>query len=124
MPFKRILAAKGIHYLATRFGPARLRGMAFDEKYKRGDWNFSEDGAEMPLVVSKYLHGGDLLMLGCGSATLLGQFEPGAFRSVLGLDLSEEAIRQAREIKRENISFQVADMVTFPCPRPYDVILF
>jgi hypothetical protein len=40
MRLKQLLAAKGIHYFVTRFGPARLRGMAFDEKYRRGDWSF------------------------------------------------------------------------------------
>jgi 2-polyprenyl-3-methyl-5-hydroxy-6-metoxy-1,4-benzoquinol methylase len=125
MRLKRLLAAKGIHYFVTRFGPAWLRGLAFDEKYQRGDWNFKgESSNELPSVVQKYLRGGDLLILGCGGASILDSFEPAAFSSVLGLDLSTEAVRLASRFARENILFQVGDMVGFQCPRDYDVILF
>jgi len=124
MRIKRLLAARGIHYLATRFGPSWLRSMAFDEKYRRGDWNFHSDGAELPLIVSRYLRGGDLLMLGCGSASLLDSLEAPAFASVLGVDLSEEATRLASRIRRQNIAFQVGDMLRFQPPKQYDVVLF
>jgi|GEM_PF-987266 len=122
---KQLLAAKGIHYFVTRFGPTRLRSLAFDEKYRRGDWNFKgESSDELSSTIRKYLHGGDLLILGCGGASILDGFEPTAFSSVLGLDLSAEAVRLASRFARENILFQTGDMVTFQCPRAYDVILF
>jgi SAM-dependent methyltransferase len=125
MRFKQLLAAKGIHYFVTRFGQARLRGLAFDEKYRSGDWNFKgESSDELPSTIRKYLRGGDLLILGCGGASILGSFEPAAFTSVLGVDLSAEAVRLASRIARDNILFQVGDMVTFQCPKDYDVILF
>jgi hypothetical protein len=43
---------------------------------------------------------------------------------VLGVDLSEEAIRMARRFSRPNASFQVWDMVTLECPNLYNVVLF
>ena len=124
MRFKQLLAVKGIHYFVTRFGPARLRGLAFDEKYRSGDWNFKGDSDEMPPVIRKYLRGGDLLILGCGGASILESLKPTMFSSILGLDLSVEAVRLASRFARENVSFQVGDMVTFQCPKDYDVILF
>lgn len=125
MRLKQLLAARGIHYLVTRFGPARLRAMAFDEKYRRGDWNFNGEGSnELPATIRKYLHGGDLLILGCGGASILKGFTPADFSSVLGLDLSAEAVRLANRYASEHIQFQVGDMVTFQCPKGYDVILF
>lgn len=125
MRFKQLLATKGIHYFVTRFGPARLRGLAFDEKYRRGDWNFNgESSDELPAAIRKYSRNGDLLILGCGGASILKGFQPGTFASVLGLDLSAEAVRLAGRFAGKNISFQVGDMVTFQCPRDYDVILF
>ena len=125
MRLKQLLAAKGIHYFVTRFGPSRLRSLAFDEKYRCGDWNFKREGSdELPLVIRKHLRNGDLLILGCGGAAVLDSFEPAAFSSVLGLDLSSEAVRLASRFARENILFQLGDMVTFQCSKDYDVILF
>jgi SAM-dependent methyltransferase len=125
MKFKQLLAVKGIHHLVTRFGPSRLRSLAFDAKYRRGDWNFTgESSDELPSTVLRRARGGDLLILGCGSACILASFKPGAFSSVLGVDLSEEAIRLARRFANGNISFSVGDMTMFQCPKSYDVILF
>lgn len=125
MNLKRLLVTKGIHYFVTRFGPMRLRSLAFDEKYRSGAWNFrGESSDHLPCVILKYLRNGDLLILGCGGASILESFEPDTFSSVLGLDLSEEAVRMASRFARKNISFRTGDMVTFECPRDYDVILF
>jgi 2-polyprenyl-3-methyl-5-hydroxy-6-metoxy-1,4-benzoquinol methylase len=125
MKFKELLAAKGIHFFVTRFGPAWLRGIAFDQKYVRGDWNFKgESSDELPSIIRKYNNTGDLLILGCGGSSILESFAPGAFSSVLGLDLSSEAVHLASRFARENVFFQVGDMVTFQCPRLYDIILF
>jgi 2-polyprenyl-3-methyl-5-hydroxy-6-metoxy-1,4-benzoquinol methylase len=125
MKFRGLLATKGIHYLATRFGWRKLRSLAFDEKYRRGDWNFGADGTgELDMVIRHYLREGDLLIMGCGGASILKDLETSSLKSALGIDLSPEAIRLAGRFASEKISFQLADMVTFQCPRPYDVVLF
>jgi 2-polyprenyl-3-methyl-5-hydroxy-6-metoxy-1,4-benzoquinol methylase len=125
MNLRRLLGIRGIHYFATRFGPRKLRGLAFDEKYRSGDWNFSTDGTgELSAVICRYLREGDLLIMGCGGASILQDLEASKLKSALGIDLSQEAIRLAGRFASEKISFQLADMVTFQCPRPYDVILF
>jgi 2-polyprenyl-3-methyl-5-hydroxy-6-metoxy-1,4-benzoquinol methylase len=125
MKLRRLLASKGIHYLATRFGWRQLRSLAFDEKYRRGDWKFQHDGTgELAPVIGRYLAGGDLLIMGCGGASILKDLPSANLNSALGIDLSPEAIRLAGQFASKNISFQQADMVTFQCPRSYDVILF
>lgn len=125
MNLRRLLAARGIHYLVTRFGPAKLRAMAFDEKYRQGDWRFSGDSTgELPVVVRRYLRHGDLLVMGCGGASILDGLEADGLNSALGIDLSEEGIRLASHYASKKISFQQADMTKFVCPRSYDVILF
>src|ERR1035437_6706058 len=96
MRLKQLLAAKGIHYFVTRFGPARLRGMAFDEKYRRGDWNFKgESSDELPSAIRKYLRAGRRLLLGGGGPPILESFKTTGFSSFLGLALWAEGVRPA-----------------------------
>jgi 2-polyprenyl-3-methyl-5-hydroxy-6-metoxy-1,4-benzoquinol methylase len=125
MNFRQLLAFRGIHYLATRFGWKKLRSQAFDAKYKSGDWSFRNEGSgELADVVRRYLNSGDLLIMGCGGASILKDFKASELKSSLGIDLSEEAIRLASHFSSKTISFRVADMTTFKCPYPVDVILF
>ena len=125
MRISQLLATRGIHYLATRFGWHWLRSVAFDEKYRRGDWRFDTDGGrELTAVLDRYLRKGDILVLGCGGASILKELEAEAFHSALGIDLSEEAIHLASRFASDKIAFLVADMETFKCPQPFDVILF
>ena len=122
---KRLLAVKGIHFLVTRFGPERLRGFAFDEKYGQGGWNFPAAGEnELAAVVDRYLGAGDLLIMGCGGASILEGLDTKGLNSVLGIDISGEAIRLADRFGSDRVSFRQTDMVKFMCPRSYDVILF
>jgi 2-polyprenyl-3-methyl-5-hydroxy-6-metoxy-1,4-benzoquinol methylase len=125
MPLSRILTFKGIHYLVTRYGPARLRSLAFDEKYRTGSWNFVGDSsAELSQTVRRYLNSGQLLMIGCGGASLLQNLNDSDFTSVLGLDISSEALRLASRFASEKVSFEHGDMRTFQSERLFDVILF
>ena len=125
MMIRRLLAARGFHYLVTRFGPTKLRSLAFDEKYRRGDWSSHTDGTgELPVLIKRYLRKGDLLIMGCGGCSVLEGLNATEMSTALGIDLSQEAIHLAGRYTSERISFQTADMVTFECPRAYDVILF
>lgn len=122
---KRLLALKGIHYFVTRFGWEGLRSRAFDGKYERGDWSSHGDGkGELPAAINRYLRQGDLLIMGCGGASVLDGLQSPGFTSALGVDLSPEAIRLAGRFAAERVTFQVADMESFQCPKPLDVILF
>lgn len=122
---KQLLALKGIHYLVTRFGSKTLRSWAFDAKYSKKEWCFNRDGSgELEKIIVRYLRKGDLLILGCGGASILDGLESKGLNSALGLDLSEEAIRLASQFSSAKVSFQKADMETFECPINYDIILF
>jgi 2-polyprenyl-3-methyl-5-hydroxy-6-metoxy-1,4-benzoquinol methylase len=120
----RLLAIPGIHYFVRRFGSAKLRGMAFDGKYQRGDWNFHSDTRELPQIIQRYLNSGDLLILGCGSTSILADLDKSALKSVTGIDLSSEAIRLANRFASDRMSFRVSDMEAFESSSEYDVILF
>jgi 2-polyprenyl-3-methyl-5-hydroxy-6-metoxy-1,4-benzoquinol methylase len=119
-----LLAKRGFHYLATRFGPAAIRAAAFDAKYAGGDWHFHAD-TELAQAVLPYLGDGVILIMGCGGAAILDALPAGRLTRVLGIDLSSEAIRLARRHSGENVAFRVDDMRTAPCDDgPYDVVLF
>jgi 2-polyprenyl-3-methyl-5-hydroxy-6-metoxy-1,4-benzoquinol methylase len=62
--------------------------------------------------------------MGCGGASILEGLEADGLTSALGIDISEKAIQLAGHFASDKVSFQLSDMETFACPRPYDVILF
>lgn len=122
---RNLLAVKSLHFLVTRFGPSRLRSLAFDEKYRNGEWCFRGDNTgELPGVVARYLRKGDLLVVGCGGASILEALDESSFNSVLGIDLSTEAIRLASRLASANVRFEVGDVETFESLESYDEILF
>jgi 2-polyprenyl-3-methyl-5-hydroxy-6-metoxy-1,4-benzoquinol methylase len=118
-----LLAKRGFHYIATRFGSASIRAAAFDAKYAGGDWHFRAD-TELAHAVLPYLGDGAILIMGCGGAAILDALPMGRLTRVLGFDLSSEAIRLARRHGGQNVVFQVDDMRTAPCDGPYDLVLF
>ncbi len=121
----KLLKLRGVHFLATRFGPKHLRKLAFDEKFRSGEWDFSNDGPrELMSLVERQANRGDILVMGCGGASILKDLSPDSYSSVLGVDLSAEAIRLASNYAGPKVAFQLADMTKFKCPMPYDLIIF
>jgi trans-aconitate methyltransferase len=122
---QKVLTLPGVHFLATRFGSDALRKQSFDEKYRDGTWNFAADrSSEMVALVEGYAQQGQILVLGCGTAAIASALDAGKFASLLGVDLSEEAIARARKQENEKIRFQVGDMLKHQCATSYDLILF
>jgi 2-polyprenyl-6-hydroxyphenyl methylase/3-demethylubiquinone-9 3-methyltransferase len=122
---KKLFTARGLHYLFTRFGSAALRKKCFDEKYLNGEWDYSgKPDFPLAVVVEKYAAAGHILILGCGSASVVGALKPGSFQTLLGIDLSPEAVKLASRQKSEAVRFEVGDIAEFKCGRKYDVILF
>ena len=122
---QKLLKMRGVHFLATRFGPRHLRKLAFDEKFRSGEWDFSNDGPrELMDLVELQANRGDILLMGCGSASILKDLSPESYSSLLGIDLSHEAIHLASTYAGPKVSFQQADMTRFKCQKPYDLIIF
>jgi protein-L-isoaspartate O-methyltransferase len=122
---QKILCFHGVHWMATRLGWEELRSRSFDEKFRNGDWKFSDDGSgRLEALVTEYARGGDVLIMGCGGAAILKELKLDAFSSILGIDISNEAIRLANRHAASNVSFQQADMVGFRSAKQFDLILF
>ena len=125
MGIQRLLAKTGIHFLATKFGSPKLRSLAFDEKYRQGHWCFNSDGnGELSDVICKYLGRGDLLLMGCGGASILEGLESRGLTRAIGVDISTEAILIASRYASDKVEFKLQDMMKFKCLQSYDIILF
>jgi len=121
---RRLLGVRGIHGIATRLGWRSLRAMAFDEKYRNGSWNFSSEDSDLVRLIETYAAKGNILALGCGTALVVCFLNPGSFESFVGVDLSPEAIAQARQRESDRVRFEVGEMTKYQCCRLFDVILF
>src|ERR1041385_2690915 len=122
--FQRMLNWRGVHWLVTRFGPRKLRSLSFDEKFKSGVWRFDDESPGLARLVEKHAAGGHILVMGCGSSSIATQLSASSFESLLGVDISAEALQRSEKLGNEKVKFQMADMLEFRCPRRYDVILF
>jgi 2-polyprenyl-3-methyl-5-hydroxy-6-metoxy-1,4-benzoquinol methylase len=123
--FRRLLCLPGVQYVTTRFCGPVLRRLSFDEKFRTGQWNFSGEAAtELAEVVEQYVRGGDILMLGCGTAAITRALRPDGFNTFLGIDVSTEAIDRARLHGNERIRFELGDMLSFKSESRFNVILF
>lgn len=121
---RRILGARGIHHLATRYGWKNLRRLSFDAKYEKGDWVFTDENPDLVHLVEKYSGNGNILILGCGTAPIARALKPESFQFLLGVDLSVEAINLAKRHASEKTHFECGDMVKYRSGQSFDVILF
>ncbi len=132
------LVAKIVRHLRRRFIEAP-RGLghpvpaeAFDREYASGHWDLLFSDAELPrnealrrLCVSAASHPA-VLDIGCGSGRLAQLLTPHQPARYVGLDLSNEGLRRARELGLPRCEFVHGDFETW---RPnggetFDAIVF
>ena len=120
------LIKKGIHYLFVRFGTKKLKQMAFDAKYTIGGWGNFHDNISEEFVrkIETYCHGGNICVVGCGTGGIVTKLSPMSYNSFVGIDLSIEAIKVAKQLSNEKISFAVADMLTYEPLMKLTVVCF
>lgn len=101
----------------------------WNEEYMTGHWSGIFDSKnEIPRygVVSGYIHAfnqnADILDLACGQGTLLKYLFH--YKSYLGVDFSEEALKIASNYRTQKVNFKCFDIETFNPPGTSDVILF
>ena len=92
--------------------------------YKNGRWLFDDRSRELIAAIEMYASKGNILILGCGTASIVSYLNEDTFGYLLGVDLSPVAIAKARERCNHKIHFQVGDMLEYHCQRKFDVILF
>lgn len=116
-----LLSRRGIHYLATRYGWPSLRAAAFSAKYRAGHWRNGEDLALSDLVTKYAGTSGDILLMGCGGAALADSVD---FKSLVGVDLSIDAVGVANGRRVPGTKFSVGDMEAHTPDGAKDAIIF
>lgn len=103
---------------------------AWDREYSEGYWEWLNSIQEVnryALILGHLARrrgNPSLLDVGCGAGRLLDFIWCLPFEHYLGIDLSEEAIRQARTRDVPNAQFEVAAAESFVPDRRFDVLVF
>jgi SAM-dependent methyltransferase len=102
----------------------------WDRQYREGAWQSLDSIDELGhyMVIAGYIHhlfeSPTVLDVGCGPGRLGELVEAFACKCYLGIDLSPEAIRQARLRATAHARFRVADLNDWNPPRRYLAIVF
>jgi 2-polyprenyl-6-hydroxyphenyl methylase/3-demethylubiquinone-9 3-methyltransferase len=103
----------------------------WDEQYLRGQWDYvmSElDELARYMVVAGYIahvsSSPDVLELGCGQGPLARLLARLGVASYVGVDLSDEAVKQAAALRIPNAEFHSADFELWETDRTFDVVVF
>lgn len=103
---------------------------AVDGEYRSGAWAHFHQLPELPRqsvivgYVSQLHPRPAILDLGCGSGRLAQLFQPYPFRRYLGVDLSPEGIRMARELQLKDCAFAEGNFESWLPAEKFDVIIF
>jgi 2-polyprenyl-3-methyl-5-hydroxy-6-metoxy-1,4-benzoquinol methylase len=98
-------------------------------RHVSGAWDFLKSSAEMPRygVIASYCRSAgpeaSVFDIGCGIGLLLEWLPRHGNLRYFGIDVSDVAIRQARENARARASFEAADPVIFDPGERFDVVV-
>ena len=113
------------------YGPANAKKAVWNKEFSGGKWNFIDDTSTdcVYMHLEKYARGGDILDLGCGPGNTANELSADAYRSYIGVDISESAL--AKGVKRTNEcgragknTFACSDFLSYMPMHAFDVILF
>lgn len=114
----------------TGRGDAPVPREQWEEQYRTGKWALMRATDELARysVIAGYLHhfhpGGSVLDVGSGEGLLLDHLRPFGFSRYLGLDVSEEAVRQGAHRTDDRASLLAADAEAYRPAERWDAIVF
>jgi SAM-dependent methyltransferase len=112
-------------------GPKRIKRSLWNAEFARGRWdNLAQthgDCLYQPL--ERYVNGGSILDLGCGSGNTGAELSANAYRDYTGVDISDVAIEAAKKRAQENGRSEKNryiqwDISSYAPTQLFDVILF
>ena len=107
-----------------------IRRETWDHQYREGAWESLDSIDELGhyMVIAGYIHylcvSPTVLDVGCGPGRLGELLEAFTCKSYLGIDLSPEAIKQARLRATTRARFRVADLNEWNPPGRFSAIVF
>lgn len=114
----------------TGRGDAPVSREIWEQQYQAGRWEFMRALDELARysVIAGYVHqlhpGGSVLDVGSGEGILLDHLKPFGVSRYLGVDLSEEAVRQGAARADARSSFLAADAEQYRPAERWDAIVF
>jgi SAM-dependent methyltransferase len=125
---KEIISGPAFRLLGYR--PQQVSAEAWDREYRDGQWKYLESigsiGGQVSIVgYAQFLRPETILDVGCGAGLLANKLKLLPFRSLLGIDISPEAVAQANTAFADaRTSFAVCDADRFETDRSFDAIIF
>jgi SAM-dependent methyltransferase len=114
----------------TGRGDAPVARERWEEQYRGGRWELMRSLDELARysVIAGYAHrlhpGGSVLDVGSGEGLLLDHLKPFGFSRYLGVDLSEEAVRQGAHRSDQTAALLAADAESYRPEGKWDAIVF
>jgi SAM-dependent methyltransferase len=113
------------------YGPSGIKKRLWDKEFSSTKWDFIDNtsGDCVYSHLEKYAQSGDILDLGCGPGNTANELSADAFRSYIGVDISEAALakavkRTAENGRSEKNSFVCSDFLGYMPTKELDIILF
>jgi SAM-dependent methyltransferase len=115
----------------TSYGPSSIKKKLWDRDFSSGKWDFIDNTAGDCVYpfLEKYANHGDILDLGCGPGNTANELNSAAYKTYVGVDISEAALEKAVRRTKENgrtdkNSFVVSDFLGYAPSQDFDIILF
>jgi SAM-dependent methyltransferase len=113
------------------YGPTNIKKHFWEKEYSGDKWNFADDTAGDCVYahLERFSANGKILDMGCGSGNTANETAITAYKTYLGVDISEAALAKADRRSKMNgrsdkNSFECGDLMHYVPKEKYDVILF
>jgi 2-polyprenyl-3-methyl-5-hydroxy-6-metoxy-1,4-benzoquinol methylase len=125
---------RGLQFLRgalLSYGPSALRRRVWDKEYRSEKWKFAYNTAGDCVYphLERFARNGRILDMGCGSGNTATEMANSAYRSYVGVDISEAALEKARKRsldcgRGDKNTFFCSDFFAYRPSGEFDVILF
>jgi 2-polyprenyl-3-methyl-5-hydroxy-6-metoxy-1,4-benzoquinol methylase len=117
--------------LLKSYGPSNIKKLLWDKEFSGDKWDFIDDtiGDCVYPHLEKHVAGGSILDLGCGPGNTACELAAAAYRTYVGVDISEVCLAKATKRTEETgrvgkNSFMRGDFLSYVPTQQFDVILF
>jgi SAM-dependent methyltransferase len=113
------------------YGPSNIKKLLWDKEFSGSKWNFIDNTAGDCIYphLEKHAANGSILDLGCGPGNTANELDITAYRSYIGVDISEAALAKAAKRSEGNGRadknlFVQSDFLKYQPTHQFDVIVF